>query len=153
ESFLGVRTLEVKWRASDPDGTVPVINLYTSSDGGATWSAIASPTGTSYAWDIGALQPGDWRVKVEATDGSLSNSDVSGKFRVDPSGLASANSLGGLNGQQGLANQPPGDQQPQGASPPGPASAIEGSPMVLIGFAAVLVVAGAALAVWKWRSR
>jgi hypothetical protein len=151
ERFVSVPSVLIVWSASDQDGTTPVLNLYWSDDGGATWHPLASPSGTQYAWDVSELPAGDYRVKVEATDGSLANQETSGKFAVDNTGLATANSIGGPNAQSPLGDQGPTQSGPPNtqAGPAGP----EGSSLMLLGFGAVLVVAGAALVVWKLRAR
>lgn len=154
EAFIGVAEVTVQWRAADQDGTVPVINLYVSSDGGATWEPIASPSGTRYTWKVRDLAAGDYRLKVEATDGSLANQDTSGKFRVDATSLGNAGAIGGGN-QAGLPGDaaadaldpgPTGEQQTQG-----PAAAVD--PMLVAILALVLIGCAGGVAVWRWRQR
>lgn len=155
EAFENTPSVLVAWRASDPDGTVPVINLYRSRDGGATWETLASPTGTQYTWDISQLPAGDdYRVKVEATDGSLASQDTSGKFRVDNTDLGTVMSIGGPNGQAEL----PPEQEPP-VLPPAPGQEPQGplprpvDPMLIIAVALLLIAAAAGVAVWQWRAR
>lgn len=156
ESFVGVASLTIKWRASDPDGNVPVINLYWSQDGGATWDPIASPSGTQYAWDISLLPASrDYRVKVEATDGSLANQDTSARFRIDNSGLATADDIGG-GGQASLPageDAMPGEELTEGdGSQAEQAAGAAVDPMLIVGLAVVLIGAAAGVAIWRWRT-
>jgi hypothetical protein len=151
ETFAGVPSVVVKWRASDPDGTQPVINLYLSDNAGATWQALASPTGTQWTWDVSALAPGDYRLKAEATDGSLASQDTSQRFRVDTSSLGTASTIGGPNakGLPGNEGSPEGgpEAQAQGAAG-GPVD-----PMLLVGVAVLLIGCAGGVAVWRWKQQ
>lgn len=151
EEFLGVPSLTIKWKASDPDGTTPVVNLYWSSDGGATWNDLASPRGSQYVWDITDLDPGaDYRIKVEATDGALSNQDTSGKFRIDNAALGDASAIGGGKQAALPGAGAPGDGS--GSAAQSPAALGVDTTMVVV-LALVLIACAGAVAVWRFKTR
>ncbi len=64
----------VGWDASDADGDTLMISLYYSRDSGASWTLMAfdQENDGSWSWDTEQMSNGDaYRLKVEATDGSL----------------------------------------------------------------------------------
>lgn len=76
----------ITWTASDPDGDPLTYTVEYSSNGGSTWTTLASGISTtSYVWNTAALPSGsNYLVKVIATDGELSAEDVSdGPFTID----------------------------------------------------------------------
>ena len=73
----------VKWEASDPDGDPLVYTVLYSHDG-TRWGVLANYlTGTSYQWDTSKSPGGtNARIRVIATDGVNTASDVSAPFTV-----------------------------------------------------------------------
>jgi len=70
---------EVKWSANDPDGDTLIFTISYSSNGGQTWTQLASGiTDTSYKWNTTNYQAGsEYLVKIEANDGVLTAEDIS----------------------------------------------------------------------------
>jgi len=71
---------EIKWTATDSDGDTVTVDIYYSSDSGTNFTLISSgeTNDGSYIWDTTSVSDGaNYRIKLVATDGSLSSSDVS----------------------------------------------------------------------------
>lgn len=76
----------ITWTASDPDGDPLTYTVEYSSDGGSTYTAIATGlTATSYFWNTSGLPSGsNYLVRVIASDGELTGQDTSdGTFTID----------------------------------------------------------------------
>lgn len=70
-AYVNDNVMNVTWSASDPDGDAIVIRLsYTGKDGVEHAIAEVDNTG-SYAWDVSALTPGEYTLKVAARDGKF----------------------------------------------------------------------------------
>lgn len=85
--YAGDSTQDITWTASDPDvGDTVTIDLEYTTDGGATYTPIASGlanTGT-YSWTVPAIDSTTVTVRATASDGSLTADDSSdGTFTVD----------------------------------------------------------------------
>jgi hypothetical protein len=83
-------TYQIQWTATDPEGDPLLFDLYCSSDGGSTWSPIASGLAGvgpsySYSWDTTSVFDGNhFKVKVIADDGEATTQDMSDSvFEVD----------------------------------------------------------------------
>jgi len=71
---------EIKWTASDSDGDTVTLNIDYSADSGSTWNSIATneTDDGSFLWDTTVVSDGTgYRIKLTASDGSLTSSDVS----------------------------------------------------------------------------
>lgn len=71
---------EIKWSASDVDGDTVTLNIDYSSDSGSTWNSIATGEANdgSFLWDTTSVADGtNYRIRLTASDGSLTSSDVS----------------------------------------------------------------------------
>lgn len=72
-------SIVIGWDASDADGDTLMISLYYSRDSGATWTLMAfdQENDGSWSWDTQQVPNGiAYRIKVEATDGSLVSESV-----------------------------------------------------------------------------
>jgi len=94
----------IQWQATDPDNPASSlsIDLFYSSDGGTTWTAISSSEANDgiYTWDIGALPGGDYWLKLiaedpeggtsEATVGPFTISTFAGNIIIAPNPVTGA---------------------------------------------------------------
>ena len=81
-----LRSVEIRWQASDPDGDELTYSLAVSADEGVTWQPIAGHLEIeSYSLPVSMLKMDtDYLVKILATDGVNTGSAVSDEpFRVE----------------------------------------------------------------------
>ena len=74
------QTTDITWNAIDYQGDPISITLEYSADNGITWATIAlnEPNDGTYTWDVSGLAQGNqYLVRVTASDGTYSSSDVS----------------------------------------------------------------------------
>jgi hypothetical protein len=63
------KELELKWKASDPDGDSLLATVYMQKPGDTSWQPLkANLTTDSYKWDTSKLPDGVYRIKVSVTD-------------------------------------------------------------------------------------
>ncbi|MFA5029312.1 MAG: thrombospondin type 3 repeat-containing protein [Patescibacteria group bacterium] len=80
EVFKIGKKIELNWQASDADGDELFYSLAVSSDGGKSWLPVDMDLKTtSYELNTAALRPGDYLLKVKASDGVNTSQDVSDK--------------------------------------------------------------------------
>jgi len=83
ENWMGNSSYNITWTVS---GTPVMVSLSYSSNGGATWTPIASSASLSspYTWQLPSINSDQCLVKVEAKD-ALGNVgiDISGVFSID----------------------------------------------------------------------
>lgn len=70
EIFHKGSIVNITWTATDPDGDGLIFSLLYSNDGGETWFPLATDTTQNcYEFHTKYLQPGNYLIKVLATDG------------------------------------------------------------------------------------
>ncbi|MBU2689991.1 MAG: hypothetical protein KJ970_03625, partial [Candidatus Eisenbacteria bacterium] len=81
ETLAAGTTTNITYTATDPDTDDSSLHMAVeySTNGGATWSMIASDSGNSgsYPWTVPSVSTTQARVKVTASDGSLTGNDTS----------------------------------------------------------------------------
>ncbi|MFQ6126630.1 MAG: winged helix-turn-helix transcriptional regulator [Candidatus Heimdallarchaeota archaeon] len=77
EYWNGTQT--INWAATDPQGDPLTYSVYYSSDGGQTWTQLATGlTESSYLWDTTTVENGvNCLIQVEASDGTYIGADAS----------------------------------------------------------------------------
>ncbi len=81
QAILGNSYQTISWSASDANFGATPITLEISSNGGSTYSTIASslPNTGSYSWQASVADGNDYRIRVTATDSAgLSSTSASG---------------------------------------------------------------------------
>jgi len=62
-------SVDIKWKGQDPDRDKLVYDLYSSADGGNTWSELkADIDGDTYSWDTSDSKDGSYVLRVVASD-------------------------------------------------------------------------------------
>ncbi|MFX1253692.1 MAG: hypothetical protein ACFFCZ_18920 [Promethearchaeota archaeon] len=83
-------TSSITWTATDPNKDDVTIDLSYSTNGGSSWTSIASglPNNGSISWDTSSFPDSDqYLIRVEATDHELTGQDDSdADFQVDNNG-------------------------------------------------------------------
>ena len=84
EVFTQGKIIKIKWQASDKDGDALTYSLSLSKDNGKTWLPVdIDIKNNEYEINSLRLRPGDYLVKVRATDGVNTGEDVSdGTFEI-----------------------------------------------------------------------
>jgi hypothetical protein len=66
---FAAKSVEIKWKAADPDKDPLTFDVLYSADNGATWTAIKQGlTDPKYTWDTKDVADGTYTVKVAASD-------------------------------------------------------------------------------------
>lgn len=86
ETLRGGETYTVEWTASDAESGVESVDIDYSSDGGSSWTTVATGvSGGSYAWDVPGATTRDALIRVTATDaaGNSASDRSDATFTVD----------------------------------------------------------------------
>ena len=78
EVFTQGKKIKIKWQASDKDGDALTYSLSLSRDNGKTWLPIdVDIKNNEYELNSFSLEPGNYLIKIRATDGVNTGEDVS----------------------------------------------------------------------------